>query len=134
MTNLGGNLQTAEFPPFHVIVQLMDLSFYITAQRQGTLPCIDPQHRSGHVNDQFHRVEVGADAISQSFGFFKGMSMHNGYPQIVSRSLGNLSYKHTQMLRGIKFKLIRKLWRMSKFKFITINIYSSVANIGGISK
>jgi len=45
--------------------------------------------------------------------------------------LGNISYKTTQMLREINFKLFRKLQRKSKLKSITIDIDSSVVNIEG---
>jgi hypothetical protein len=52
-------------------------------------------------------------------------------PEMTSRFLGNLSYKTTQMLREVKFKLFRKLLRKSKFKTITIDINSSVVNVEG---
>jgi hypothetical protein len=47
-------------------------------------------------------------------------------PETVSRFLENFSYKTTQMLREINFKLFRKLLRKSKLKSITIDIDSSV--------
>jgi hypothetical protein len=50
---------------------------------------------------------------------------------MVSRFLGNFSYKTTQMLREINFKLFRKLLRKSKLKSITIDIDSSVVNVEG---
>ncbi len=52
-------------------------------------------------------------------------------PETVSRFLGNFSYKTTQMLREINFKLFRKLLRKSKLKSITNDIDSSVVNVGG---
>ena len=52
-------------------------------------------------------------------------------PETVSRFLGNFSYKTTQMLREINFKLFRKLLRKSKLKSITIDIDSSVINVEG---
>ena len=52
-------------------------------------------------------------------------------PETVSRFLGNFSYKTTQMLREINFKLFRKLLRKSKLKSITIDINSSVVNVEG---
>jgi hypothetical protein len=52
-------------------------------------------------------------------------------PETVSRFLGNFSYKTTQMLREINFKLFRKLLRKSKLKAITIDIDSSVVNVEG---
>jgi len=52
-------------------------------------------------------------------------------PETVSRFLGNFSYKTTQMLREIHFKLFRKLLRKSKLKSITIDIDSSVVNVEG---
>lgn len=52
-------------------------------------------------------------------------------PETVSRFLENFSYKTTQMLREINFKLFRKLQRKSKLKSITIVIDSSVVNVEG---
>ncbi len=52
-------------------------------------------------------------------------------PETVSRFLGNFSYKTTQMLREINFKLFRKLLRNSKLKSITLDIDSSVVNVEG---
>ena len=51
--------------------------------------------------------------------------------ETVSRFLGNFSYKTTQMLREIQFKVFRKLLRRSKLKSITIDIDSSVFNVEG---
>lgn len=55
-------------------------------------------------------------------------------PETVSRFLGNFSYKTTQMLREINFKLFRKLLRRSRLKSITIDIDSSVVNVEGHQK
>lgn len=52
-------------------------------------------------------------------------------PETVSRFLGNVSYKTTHMLRGINFKVFRKLLRKSKLKVITIDIDSSLVNVEG---
>ena len=52
-------------------------------------------------------------------------------PETVSRFLGNFSYKTTQMLREINFKLFRKLPRKRRLKTITIDIDSSVVNVEG---
>jgi len=52
-------------------------------------------------------------------------------PETVSRFLGNFSYKTTQMLREINFKVFRKLLRKKKLKSITIDIDSSVVNVEG---
>jgi hypothetical protein len=52
-------------------------------------------------------------------------------PETVSRFLGNFSYKTTQMLREINFKVFRKLLRKSTLKAITIDIDSSVVNVEG---
>lgn len=43
-------------------------------------------------------------------------------PETVSRFLGNFSYKTTQMLREINFKVFRKLLFKSKLTSITIDI------------
>ena len=53
-------------------------------------------------------------------------------PETVSRFLGNFSYKTTQMLREINFKVFRKLLRRrSKLKSITIDIDIRVVNVEG---
>jgi len=52
-------------------------------------------------------------------------------PETVSRFLGNFSYKTTQMLRDINFKVFRKLLYKCKLKSITIDIDSSVVNVEG---
>jgi hypothetical protein len=51
--------------------------------------------------------------------------------ETVSRFLGNFSYKTTQMLREINFKLFRKLLRKRRLKSITIDIDCSVVNMEG---
>ena len=52
-------------------------------------------------------------------------------PETVSRFLGNLSYKTTQMFRDINFKVFRMLLFKSKLSSITIDIDSSVVHIEG---
>jgi len=52
-------------------------------------------------------------------------------PETVSRFLGNFSYKTTQMLREINFKVFGKLLRKRKQTAITIDIDSSVVNVEG---
>jgi len=49
-------------------------------------------------------------------------------PETVSRFLGNFSYKPTQMLREINFKIFRKVLKRSKLISITIDMDSSVVN------
>ena len=44
---------------------------------------------------------------------------------------GNFSYKTTYKLRGINFKVFKKLLRKSKLKVITLDIDSSVINVEG---
>ena len=51
--------------------------------------------------------------------------------ETVSRFLENFSYKTTQMLREINFKLFRRLLGMSNRKSIIIDIDSSVVNVEG---
>jgi len=46
-------------------------------------------------------------------------------PETVSRILGNFSYKTTHMLRGINFKVFKKLLQKSKIKVITIDTYTA---------
>ena len=45
-------------------------------------------------------------------------------PETVSRFLGNFSFKTTQMLREVNFKVFKKLLRKKKLKSITIDIDS----------
>jgi hypothetical protein len=52
-------------------------------------------------------------------------------PETVSRSLGNFSYKTTQMFREINFKVFRKLLFKSKLTSITIDTDSSVVSVEG---
>ena len=52
-------------------------------------------------------------------------------PEAVSRFLGNFSFKTTQMLRNINFKVFKKLLMKSSIKSITIDIDSSVVNVDG---
>lgn len=52
-------------------------------------------------------------------------------PETVSRFLSNFSFKTTQMLREINFKVFKKLLSKSGLKSITINIDSSVINVEG---
>jgi hypothetical protein len=52
-------------------------------------------------------------------------------PETVSRLLGNISYKTTQMLRDINFKVFKKLLYKSNLKSIIIDIDSSVVNVEG---
>ena len=52
-------------------------------------------------------------------------------PETVSRFLGHFSYKTTQMLREINFKVFRKFLGRSKLKSITIDMDSSVVNVEG---
>ncbi len=52
-------------------------------------------------------------------------------PETVSRFLSNFSYKTTQMLRDINFKVFKKLLYKSKLTSITIDIDSSVVNVEG---
>jgi hypothetical protein len=52
-------------------------------------------------------------------------------PETVSRFLGHFSYKTTQMLREINFKIFRKILRRSKIISITIDMDSSVVNVEG---
>jgi hypothetical protein len=52
-------------------------------------------------------------------------------PETVSRFLSNFSYKTTQMLIDINFKVFKKLLYKSKLTSITIDIDSSVVNVEG---
>lgn len=52
-------------------------------------------------------------------------------PETVSRFLGNFSYKTTQMLREINFRVFQKVLRRHKHRSITIDMDSSVVNVEG---
>ena len=52
-------------------------------------------------------------------------------PETVSRFLSNFSFKTTQMLREINFKVFKKLLSKSGLASITIDIDSSVINVEG---
>ena len=52
-------------------------------------------------------------------------------PETVSRFLGNFSFKTTQILRDINFKVFKKLLSKNKLKSIIIDIDSSVINVEG---
>lgn len=52
-------------------------------------------------------------------------------PETVSRFLNHFSFKTTQMLRNINFKVFKGLFSKKKLKFITIDIDSSVINVEG---
>ena len=52
-------------------------------------------------------------------------------PETVSRFLGNFSFKTTQMIRNINFKVFKKLLSKSNLTSITIDIDSSVINVEG---
>jgi hypothetical protein len=77
---------------------------------------------------------IGIDKLErlkllQSDPLVKEFSISIKEPETVSRFLGNFSYKTTQMLRKINFKLFKKLLRKSKLKSITLDIDSSVVNV-----
>lgn len=52
-------------------------------------------------------------------------------PETVSRFLGNFTFKTTQMLREVNFRLVRKLLQIKRLPTITIDIDSSVVNVEG---
>jgi hypothetical protein len=79
---------------------------------------------------------IGIDKLErlkllQSDPLIKEFAISIKEPETVSRFLGNFSYKTTHMLRGINFKVFRKLLRKSKLKVITNDINSSVINVEG---
>ena len=55
-------------------------------------------------------------------------------PETVSRFLSNFSFKTTQMLREINFKVFKKLLSKSGLASITIDIDSSVFNVEGLQE
>jgi hypothetical protein len=82
--------------------------------------------------DKLERLKLlQEDALVNEFG----ISVKE--PETVSRFLGNFSYKTTQMLRDIIFKVFKKLLDRSKLRSMplrgtfTIDIDSSVVNVEG---
>lgn len=55
-------------------------------------------------------------------------------PETVSRFLGNFSYKTTQMLREINFKVFRKLLRKRKLKSTTLLILTAAWSTWKVTK
>ena len=77
-------------------------------------------------NDKLERLK-----LLQSDPLINEFAISIQEPETVSSFLGNFSYKTTQMLREINFKVFGKLLRKSRLKSITIDIDSSVVNVEG---
>ena len=60
-----------------ILRNLLYRLFSVAAQCQRSWPCIDPQHRAGHVDDQFDRVQLGAYLLGQFFCFLRCIPMQN---------------------------------------------------------
>jgi hypothetical protein len=76
--------------------------------------------------DKLERIKLmQGDPLVEAFG----ISLKE--PETVSRFLGNFNFKTTQMMRGINFKVFKKLLAKSRLKSITIDIDSSVINVEG---
>ena len=61
----------------------------------------------------------------------KGFGINVTAPENVSRFFSNFTFKTTQMLRNVNFKVFKKLLKHSKLKEITIDIDSTVENLEG---
>ncbi len=90
--------------------------------------------KMNHIKTMLCSNFIGIDKLErlkllQSDPLIKEFAISIKEPETVSRFLGNFSYKTTQMLREINFKVFRKLLRKSKLKSITIDIDSSVINV-----
>lgn len=92
--------------------------------------------KMNHIKTMFCGNFIGIDKLErlkllQSDPLVNKFAISIKEPETVSRFLVNFSYKTTQMLREINFKVFRKLLRKSKHKSITIDIDSSVVNVEG---
>jgi hypothetical protein len=79
---------------------------------------------------------IGIDKLErlkfmQSDSLIREFSISVREPETVSPFLGNLSYKTTQKLREVNFRLFRRLLIRSKHNAITIDIDSSGVNVEG---
>jgi hypothetical protein len=89
-----------------------------------------------HIKTMFCGNFIGIDKLErlkllQSDPLVNEFNISIKEPETVSRFLGNFSYKTTQMLREVNFKVFKKLLRKKKLKSITIDIDSSVVNVEG---
>jgi hypothetical protein len=92
--------------------------------------------KMNHIQTMLCGNFIGIDKLErlklmQSDPLIREFSISVREPETVSRFLGNFSYKTTQMLREVNFRLFRKLLIRSKHKAITIDIDSSVVNVEG---
>jgi hypothetical protein len=92
--------------------------------------------KMNHIQTVLSGNFIGIDKLErlklmQSDPLIREFSISVKKPETVSRFLGNISYKTTQMLREVNFWLFRKLLIRSKHKAITNDIDSSVVIVEG---
>lgn len=76
--------------------------------------------------DKLERIKLlQSDPLVKEFG------IEVKEPETVSRFLGKFSFRTTQMIRNVNFKLFKKLLDKSRLKSIIIDIDSTVINVEG---
>ena len=76
--------------------------------------------------DKLERIK-----LLQSDPLVKEIGIEVKEPETVSRFLGKFTFRTTQRLRNVNFKLFKKLLEKSRLKSITIDIDSTVINVEG---
>src|SRR5665648_810952 len=92
--------------------------------------------KMNHIKTMFCGNFIGIDKLErlkllQNDPFINEFDISVREPETISRFLGNFSYKTTQMLREINFKVFKMLLCKSKLTSITIDIDSCVINVEG---
>ena len=72
--------------------------------------------------------------LLQSDPLIKEFDIQVREPETISRFAGEFSFKTTQMLRQINFKIFEKIIRKCKIKSIIIDIDSTVINVWGVQE
>ena len=72
--------------------------------------------------------------LLQSDPLIKEFDIQVREPETISRFAGEFSFKTTQMLRQINFKIFKKIIRKCKIKSIIIDIDSTVINVWGVQE
>ena len=92
--------------------------------------------KMNHIKTMICGNFIGIDKLErlkllQSDPLVKEFGISVKEPETVSRFLGNFTFKTTQMLRQINFKVFKKILAKSGISSITIDIDSSVINVEG---
>jgi len=129
LTSNAGLLLLLEHARKNVIFELIDHDLVFENESTNKI-------KMNHIKSMLCGNLMGIDKLErlkllQSDPLISEFGISVKEPETDSRFLGNFSYKTTQMLREIHFKVFRKLLRRSKLKSITIDIDSSVVNVEG---